>query len=1097
MSEDSTILDRPGREDDTIPEDELHDLPQIPGFFFEEEIGSGGMGRVFRARDEVLDRKVAVKILRSDDPETLARFAREARAQARIQDDHVCPVFEVGEVDGRPYIVMALVEGRSLLDAAEEMGNEAVVAVMADVADALHSAHRTGLIHRDVKPSNIMVEPTEDGGWHGWIMDFGIAQEPGGEELTVTGATIGTPAFMAPEQIKGGRGRCDRRTDVYGLGATLYSVLTGKPPYEGNALMDLLINVSTADPVRPRQIRPEIPRDLETIILKCMEREPARRYESAAALAADLRRFLNGEPILARRAEWSYRLAKMIRKHRVLTAVVAVSVVTVGTIGGLALHSVVRTRREAAVAREFARDVRDMETTMQKAALLPLHDIRPAIAEVDATMAGIEARMEDLGDVAEGPGRHALGSGHLVLREYEGALADLETAWKGGYQNPETAFALGMALGRVYQKKRAAALQMSAGPARAEELDRIRSLFRDPALEYLQSASDLDPAGRTYVEGLIALYEERFDDALDLADRVLQLDPTRYEARLLEADVEIERGSELFEAGEVEASTAAWGRARAALEEAALIGRSDPAVYRSRCRLATMVLMSEIRRGTAVEEGYRSAVETCSDGLRINPDDVGALSAMSQLSWRWGTQLIKIGDDPVPVLEQAIEMALRAVSIEPDHAPSLNNLGVARSKLALNDFKAGQDPTEHLRSAIEAFDRAIEAGSIERLVYNNRGLAWWQLGQWRMAVGEDPLSDLEKAAGDFRSSLEIFEDDPLAMVNLGGVLLTTGMYRAAVGLDPVAAIDESIAVLDRTIEINPRMAVALNSLGAAHCTRGEWLQRKGEDPRPSLDRAIEAFEKSATENPNSTVVYSNIGSAAATRARYELDVGIDPTESVREASEWLEKAIKLNPRNTTAYFNRASVRRLDALYRIQHGMDPSEVMQDALDDLDRVEAINPGYRGLGVERIRIKNLEARRLYLRGRDPGSILRSSLKMIEDILAEDPSNAEALIEDARIHLLEIQWTSMAAAEKNREISEGLAAIDRALSIDSRLADAHELRGSLFLERALGSVPETDVRGWAAEAVSAFETALEINPLLRRKIGKDLEEARKIAQS
>ncbi len=1089
--QESTLNDRPSGKRGVIPSGELEALPSIPGFTFDCLIGSGGMGRVFKARDQALDRWVAIKLLRSDDPETLARFSREARAQAGIQHDHVCPVYEVGEVEGRPYIVMACVDGVTLLDAIEEMGLEATVSVIADVADALHAAHRTGLIHRDVKPSNIMVEWSEDRGWHGWVMDFGIAQETTGEDLTVTGATLGTPAFMSPEQVHGGRGVCDRRTDVYGLGATLYRVLTGRLPYEGASLVNVLLQVATAEPVAPRTIRAGIPRDLETIILKCLEKDPGRRYESAAALAGDLRRYLEAEPIQARRADWFYRVAKTVRKHRMPAAIIVVSVVIIGIIGSFALHSVWLARRELVLAQEFSQEVKEMEATMQKAYLLPLHDIRPEVAGVEDRMERLRSRMSEEGPPAEGPGNYALGRGHLVLEQYSEALRRLRLAWKGGYRNPDVAFDLGLTLGELYQRELNRTRRMSSEVARHERLQEIWSEYRDPALEFLQQASDLDPAGRAYAEGLIALYEERFDDGLDLARRALKLEPAFFQANLLEADIEISRGTHLFGRGDVEEAEASYVRADIALVKAVEIGRSDPAVHRSRCRLLTMRLESSIQRGTAAQEDFDVATETCGKGLLINPDDAEAHAAVSQLCWRWGAQLIKIGADPVPVLQESAEMARRAVALDPNNSIALNDLGVALSKTGLYNIKTGADPTENFRGAIDAFDRAIEVGTFGRQAFNNRGLVRWRLGQWAMAEGEDPLPYLESAAQDFRSALEILEKDPVALVNLGAVQLTAGMYQGEVGLDPTVSIDESVVAFRKTLDLNPRMAVAMNSLGAAFCIRAEWEQSHGSDPRESLDQAIEAFKNSAVENPSNTFVYSNLGSAAATRARFELDTGADPSQSVDEALGWLDKAIDLNSRNTTALFNRASIRRMYALHLIEKGEDPSTEAAAARADLDRAIAINPTYVDLLIERARVENLEARRLYFLGEDPTKALEKSERTVDRILKDHPNAGAPLVERARIHLFKVEWSVVSPGDRDGEIEAGLNAIEQALDENSRLSDAFDVRGSLLLARALALDAGPAQATAAGAAVEAFDKALAINPVLRRTIAEGLEKA------
>ena len=207
------------------------------------------MGRVYLAYDPVLRRNVALKFVRGDDPELVHRFVSEAQAQARVEHERVCKVYEVGEVQGQPFIAMQYVEGRSLLDLIRELSLEQKVMVMQQVTEGVHAAHRAGLIHRDIKPTNILVERGEDGRWKPYVMDFGLARD-WQREATVTGTVLGTPHYMAPEQARGEVSQLDRRADVYSLGATLYVMLTGKTPIPGTNALEVLTNLATLEPRR-------------------------------------------------------------------------------------------------------------------------------------------------------------------------------------------------------------------------------------------------------------------------------------------------------------------------------------------------------------------------------------------------------------------------------------------------------------------------------------------------------------------------------------------------------------------------------------------------------------------------------------------------------------------------------------------------------------------------------------------------------------------------------------------------------------------------------------------------------------------------------
>ena len=288
------------------------ELPQIPGYRVDGVLGSGGMGVVYRAWDPRLNRPIALKMLlagaqaRSTE---LERFQREAQAVAALRHPNIVQVYDVGQVGGRPYFTMEFVEGRDLAETIQGTPQPASKAatVVAITADAIHVAHQSGIVHRDLKPSNVLL--AADGTPK--VTDFGLARRLEGEkELTLSGSPMGTPSYMAPEQARGDKHAVGPATDVYALGAILYELLTGRPPFRAETPTATLHQVITDDPVSPARLNPRVPRDLDTICLKCLHKEPHRRYETAAALAEDLRRFERGEPIKARRVSPMERAAR-------------------------------------------------------------------------------------------------------------------------------------------------------------------------------------------------------------------------------------------------------------------------------------------------------------------------------------------------------------------------------------------------------------------------------------------------------------------------------------------------------------------------------------------------------------------------------------------------------------------------------------------------------------------------------------------------------------------------------------------------------------------------------------------------------------------
>src|SRR5262245_9576390 len=323
-------------------------LPRIPGYEVEALLGRGGMGVVYRARHLRLNRPVALKMLLAGayaEPDLRARFQREAEAVASLRHANIVQVHDVGDHEGRPYFTMEFVEGGSLAQALAGTPQPArqAAALLATLAEAVQVAHQGGILHRDLKPANILL--TADGTPK--IADFGLARHgDGGPALTLSGARIGTPSYMAPEQALGKASRMGPATDLYALGALLYEMLTGRPPFRGETAAETERQVISEEPVAPSRLNPKVPRDLETICLKCLHKDPERRYASAAGLAEDLHRFQRREPIAARPAGLLERTGKWVRRRPTQSAMLAASLLLAVTLVGVSFWLVAQRARQ-------------------------------------------------------------------------------------------------------------------------------------------------------------------------------------------------------------------------------------------------------------------------------------------------------------------------------------------------------------------------------------------------------------------------------------------------------------------------------------------------------------------------------------------------------------------------------------------------------------------------------------------------------------------------------------------------------------------------------------------------------------------------------
>ena len=313
-----------GGKDDTV--DVLPSMGQLPRAFGQYEllmeIGRGGMGVVYKARQESLDRTVAVKMILGNylaSEEHVRRFQTEAKAAARVRHPNIVHIHEVGQLHGQDYFVMEHIEGESLAQRVTraKVDVEAAVRLVAAVARAVDHLHQEGILHRDLKPSNILLDAQEQP----YVTDFGLAKifTPG-SEVTATGVITGTPSYMAPEQASGRGSAVGPAVDVYSLGAILYELLTGRPPFREENPLDTLMEVLSREPTLPRQLNPRIPRELELVCLKCLAKSPQDRYASAGSLADDLEHFARGEALEVRPPNLGQKLWRWTRRQPALAS---------------------------------------------------------------------------------------------------------------------------------------------------------------------------------------------------------------------------------------------------------------------------------------------------------------------------------------------------------------------------------------------------------------------------------------------------------------------------------------------------------------------------------------------------------------------------------------------------------------------------------------------------------------------------------------------------------------------------------------------------------------------------------------------------------
>lgn len=838
-------------------------LPRWNHYLNLQFVGEGGMGRIFKAYDPTLNRVVALKFLRWAGGDAISSLIEEARNQALVDHPNICKVYEVRAWKGQVYVAMQFIEGRTLDKLAPELNVDAQVELLATVAEAVHAAHRHGLIHRDLKPANIMVETTPDGGLNPYILDFGLAWNLDRPEETGSSRNIeGTFHYMAPEQASGEVDRIERRTDVYALGVILYELFTGHPPFYDLRGGACLRHICEAEIPRVGDLNPKLHPDLQTIVTKCLEKPIALRYESARALAEDLRRYRDQEPIHARPATLTYRLGKLARKYRLLFGLATAGLLTLLFLLGWGLQARLTASRQARWAQHFGQEAERVEALLRYARLLPLHDIRQELEVVRGRIGAMEAEMVRLGGGTQGPGNYALGRAFLALGESDRALAHLDQAWAAGFRMPDAAYARGRALGQAYIPALQKARMIKEPQLRQVRLEELEERYRKPALDLLRrgKGSLLEPA--PFQEGLLAFYDRRYPEALALAREASRNAPWFYEAWALEAQVHLEQAQL---AGDPTRTLAHLKQAEQALSHAGRIAPSDPDLFDLQTRRWWEEMILSRRTGRDARAAFEAFRDLCARWRSVLPGAPGpeARLAWGKLEWaRVAKPALRQA-----LLQDAIEEARRVVDRVPDHEEALGALAAGLSLQAYAALDAGQDPRDALDRASALLKRALEGGSSAFELFEPFAATLWARVEYEKYRGLDPASTVEGALTAIQNLATRFPRVPDFSGFMGGILGEWVDYQANHGIDPTPVLRRALVHLDRASRMAPTRFEYPFTRGTVHLSLAGYQVMQGIPAAEALDAAEAGFRAALACNATSSGAYFGLGEVGLLRGQ--------------------------------------------------------------------------------------------------------------------------------------------------------------------------------------------------------------------------------------
>jgi hypothetical protein len=750
-------------------------------------LGLGGAGEVREAWDVVLCRTVALKVLRKMEPVGLIRFMHEAQIQSRIVHPNICRIYDVDNSGGVPKIAMQLVRGPTLSQLAQELTVKEIAIILAQVAEAIHAAHRLKLVHRDLKPSNILLERGEDGAWIPFVCDFGLAMALDEPSITLGPGLIGTPAFMAPEQIAGDRRMVGPATDIYALGATLHYALFGDAPPAG----ELKLKHKAVFPAE-RNAEPDLPRDLETILRKSLERDPGLRYDTALALAEDLWLFAEGAPIKARRVGALEQRWRQFRPYR--GPALALLLAGIGILAGRLVEKGRLTRSylaQAEAARFFVLEAADLEKEVRLEKMMPVHDLRPGLDRLYSRMADIKARMRTLEPEAQGPGHFALGRARFMLRDYAGAQAELEQAWAMGFHTADSAWLLARALVVTAAYANQDSIFKTGLPAPGSEAvaQRAQRLFT--------LGKGAEGSSPEYADALLAYLRGDYRKAAAAAHVSFMARPWQFEAATLESLSLTCLGRQQFDAGNLRAAESSYRAAMAAAMRFITIGHCDPFSYHAYFLAAHMLAASQCFRGKLPLAFIEDLRARCERALSLDPRQQELQDDWILFTILKASQAQSLGRDPGPELDDALAF-LNTWGREPLSVPFRTDRMLLHLRLAERSLARGEDPQTDLDEAMRDLGHTVPLRYRDFLGDVLNFKARYEAGR-----GIDPRPTLVEALERMQPLLERGAGWTLYEIAAESWQIRSG-WEVAHRLDARVSLQHSRALVDLALQVNPR-----------------------------------------------------------------------------------------------------------------------------------------------------------------------------------------------------------------------------------------------------------------------------------------------------
>ncbi len=841
----------------------LADLEDAPSSLAEGEIldkysiirklADGGMGEVYLARrsDGQFEKTVALKILSRGliTDSSVQRFTRERQILATLRHPNIAPLLDAGVTEeNRPWFVLDYVQGERIDTYCTQHGlsHGEIVALCLKICQALAHAHAQGIIHRDIKPANILVD-TRDGVHRPMVLDFGIAAFQDEQAMTRTGQVIGTPGYMSPEQTRGQTAGLDRRSDVFSMGVILYKLLNASHPFSAESITEVNFKVLNDEP--PALPRAKVNPDLAAIVYKALQKDPARRYQSMDELSDDLRRFMGGEAVLARRVSTLHRARLKWRRHPVIGLLSMALLLVLGGSAVLFVQQNLRAKKHTETVQKYAFISKEIERKVREQHMLPAHNMQQAYADIEHALQNMSAELDPNDAFNNGPVYATVGQAYVWMNQPAASLQAFKDYAASGFSDPQIEIQYALALAQMWAQENGKNKEIGTAEERAKHEAWINQSFLLPAQEKLKNNLHSGNNG-IYLQAHLAYLSGEYADTMRLAEKAFAQDATLYEALQLAGKAALRTGLNLATQGEADGALNAYAQASDYLQSGLQIARSDFTVYSDYCELMEIRLHALLIGNKPMQsETFSAAVEACEQANRIVPGQLKVVLNLAEIYTTWLGWLKEIEQNDAHIWDQVMRYSRRALEIAPNDTDALSQM-----VFTLLNASGKNNPN-----------------------YNE----------------EEKLALLNEARLYAQQSIDINDRYAFNWANLADIELTLA-GRTLENTDVRLHIDAAVEAYSKAQELLPSYAW-LYMLGQCYATLGDHRMRQ-RDPasaRQAFTQAQVYFRDTLSESPDFAPGWKFLTTTQMQAVQVNTELGIDNTEMLQQLSASLDTTCRL------------------------------------------------------------------------------------------------------------------------------------------------------------------------------------------------------------